>query len=598
MNTLATKPDWAAGLEEHYLSGSASFFILHGNVDDLIGTREGVRYRLDAMAGFLGELLFGDYDLVLHFDPGRGLRMISGGDPVREEGMKKLLAGLWKGPARPPLEPGSMLRQLDQVMGAVLAREDHPPSTCLIFDYAELLCSRTEAAPAVLATLLNWARNPALRRNRIIVILLSTGLSLLHPALIGSGYTTEIEVPLPGPEERSEFVGRGFVISGPEARRVVELSAGLTLNNLENLMRLTGHEPLEGEPGEGPVWYGREGPGERAGSGRSEKIPPAHGGGEDQLYRLKKQLIEAQCPGLMEFVKPDLKLDLVAGHKAAKERLSQDAGLILEGLLDTVPMGYLICGPVGVGKTFIAMCYAGTVGIPCVVIRNFRSKYVGETEANLESVLKVLRELGPVAVIIDEADAMVGDREQAGDSGTSQRVFGMLASQMGDTSYRGRIIWFLLTCRPDLLPVDLKRQGRCEEHIPLFYPATPEEQQEMFLAMAAKLKISLDPGMLPEFSSRALLSGADIESLLNRARREAILRGRETLGQKLLSELLTNFNPQRGEAHELQELAAILECSDLRYLPQRIRKEIEEQGGMGSISTRYKNLKYALEVFR
>ena len=33
----------------------------------------------------------------------------------------------------------------------------------------------------------------------------------------------------------------------------------------------------------------------------------------------------------------------------------------------------------------------------------------------------------------------------------------MIASQMGDTRYRGQIIWMLLTCRPDLLPIDLKR---------------------------------------------------------------------------------------------------------------------------------------------
>ena len=43
-------------------------------------------------------------------------------------------------------------------------------------------------------------------------------------------------------------------------------------------------------------------------------------------------------------------------------------------------------------------------------LRNFRSKYVGETEGNLEQVLNVLRSLGPVVVIIDEADAALGDR--------------------------------------------------------------------------------------------------------------------------------------------------------------------------------------------
>jgi hypothetical protein len=61
---------------------------------------------------------------------------------------------------------------------------------------------------------------------------------------------------------------------------------------------------------------------------------------------------------------------------------------------------------------------------------------------------------------------------------------------MGDTRYRGKIVWMLLTSRPDLLPIDLKRQGRAEVHIPLFYPHDQAEMDAMFAAMARK-----SPGM-------------------------------------------------------------------------------------------------------
>ena len=101
---------------------------------------------------------------------------------------------------------------------------------------------------------------------------------------------------------------------------------------------------------------------------------------------------------------------------------------------------------------------------------NFRSQWQGVTEGNLEKILKLLHAMWPVGVIIDEADAFLGDRNQEGDSGTSNRVFAQLASFMGNTEYRGKIVWFLITSRPDLLPVDLKRQGRAEEHLALFYP--------------------------------------------------------------------------------------------------------------------------------
>ena len=82
-------------------------------------------------------------------------------------------------------------------------------------------------------------------------------------------------------------------------------------------------------------------------------------------------------------------------------------------------------------------------------------------------------------MIVDEADAQLGDRSSSGDSGVGNRVFAQIAQFMGNTELRGKVIWFLLTCRPDLLPVDLKRQGRAEEHIALFYPDTTEGRREL-----------------------------------------------------------------------------------------------------------------------
>src|SRR5438105_9739016 len=110
----------------------------------------------------------------------------------------------------------------------------------------------------------------------------------------------------------------------------------------------------------------------------------------------------------------------------------------------------------------------------------------------------------PVAVIIDEADAFLGNRNASGDSGVSSRVFASIAAFMGNTEYRGKIVWFLLTCRPDLLPVDLKRQGRAEEHLALFYPESQQERVELFKTMARKAKVAVEgpweevlPGDLP-----------------------------------------------------------------------------------------------------
>ena len=277
----------------------------------------------------------------------------------------------------------------------------------------------------------------------------------------------------------------------------------------------------------------------------------------------------------------------MVGHEAAKARLREDAALLKRGALDALPMGYLVCGPVGTGKTFLAQCVSGEFGAPCVILKNFRSKYVGETEGNLERVLSVLRAMGPVVVVVDEADAALGNREAEGDSGTSSRVFAMIAAQMGDTRYRGRIIWMLLTARPDLLPIDLKRQGRAEIHIPLFYPTDENEIRDMFVILARKLGSRLAPEDVPSIPQRGHLSGADIEGMVGRAWRTSLLGGHDRVTKEALSTVVEQFMPStQGLERELQETAAILECTDRQFLPEAIVAKLEAAGGRSQLQAR------------
>ena len=274
--------------------------------------------------------------------------------------------------------------------------------------------------------------------------------------------------------------------------------------------------------------------------------------------------------------------------------MRQDAQLINQDNADAAPMGYLICGPVGTGKTFLAECYAGSIGIPCVKLKNFRSKYVGESEGNLQRVLTVLRSLGPVIVIIDEADAALGDRNQNGDSGTGGRIFSMIAQQMGDTRYRGHIMWMLLTCRPDLLPIDLKRQGRAEVHIPLFYPDNEAEIREMFKVMGRKNGVSVDLEGITLDERHKELSGADIESVVLTSRRIALVDGRTTVTKDDIEKSLGEFIPSaQGLEKDMQELAAVLECTQMDFLNDEWREALNAKGGRAQLQqqlTRMRNL--------
>jgi SpoVK/Ycf46/Vps4 family AAA+-type ATPase len=422
-----------------------------------------------------------------------------------------------------------------------------------------------------LVTLLNWASSPYVKRLNLAFILIDPRSSSISERLISNPHVASIEVPLPAEPQRTAFLQ--LQLQGKDVAQVSEysvaelgkLTAGIGLTDLEVLVR----SAVE--------------------SGR--KLD------RDYFKELKKRLIERQAQGLLEFVEPKWGLATVVGHEGAKKRLLDDAELIRRGQLDTVPMGYLFCGPVGTGKTFLAQCVAGSIGIPAVVLKNFRSKYVGETEGNLERVLNVLRSMGPVVVIVDEADAMLGDRDQGGDSGVGARIFGMIATQMGDTRYRGKIVWMLLTARPDLLPIDMKRQGRAEVHIPLFYPTEDAELRTMFVTLAKKAGTTLAaedlPAQLPHLGN---LSGADIEGIIGRAYRTSMLAGSTTITKDALQTALTGFMPSTQTLErEAQELAAIIECTDLEFLPPSKQEKLAKMGGREKMQERFTAISQILQ---
>lgn len=564
-------PSWAHQLADLYFSATTAAFVLHGNTHDLFRMdAEGSRYGV--LAEFLAEQLFGRWTLVLHHDLGRGLRAFAGRNEARLKDMVALanrkvgdLGALSK-------DPGSTFALLDRfVRHNIMASDEDRLSVAVILDQASYVFPAGEPGrlnlqtSSQLVTMLNWAMSPHVKRLNMAFVLIDEKLADLSDRLTGNPHVATIEVPLPDEAERKTFVGMTVgtgmsEISDYGAAELAKLTAGIAITDLNVLIQSA-----------------RE-------SGRRL---------DATVFRsLKKRLLERQCRGLLEFIEPKWTLDTVVGHDAAKTRLREDAQLLKRGALDTLPMGYLLCGPVGTGKSFLAQCVSGEIGVPCVMLKNFRSKYVGETEGNLERVLAVLRAMGPVVVVVDEADAALGSREQEGDSGTSSRVFGMIAAQMGDTRYRGQIIWMLLTARPDLLPIDLKRQGRAEVHIPLFYPTDEAEIRQMFVIMAKKLGSRVAAEDVPSIPQKGHLSGADIEGMVGRAWRASLLAGREHITREALADVIGQFMPStQGLERELQETAAILECTDRQFLPTAIVEKMEADGGRGKLQARLTAIK-------
>jgi SpoVK/Ycf46/Vps4 family AAA+-type ATPase len=424
----------------------------------------------------------------------------------------------------------------------------------LMIDYAETIAPAGDVSSMSaedrnsLVILKRWANNPAFLRADVTICLIAENQVELNQGIVQHPGVASIAISMPDENERQEFIQQQLANtplppgSDVNEATLAKLGAGLKRMQLQNLIShaVQNRQPL------------------------TQKF----------LAQRKKELIEAESGGLLEFVQSRFDLSMVAGNEAAKSKLLNAAAAIRAGKTEVLPMGYVVCGAVGTGKSFLTTCFAGEVGIPAVTLKNFRSMWQGVTEGNLERVLNLLKAMSPIAVIVDEADAQLGDRSSSGDSGVSNRVFAQIAQFMGNTELRGKVIWFLLTCRPDLLPVDLKRQGRAEEHIALFYPSTDEERLALLRAMQKKAGTHLTSPEVEQFFLKyaGSLSGADIEAVLIRARMKSALENEATVDVDDLKAALEDFIPPSYPTEiELQNLVAVLECTSKSLLPEKYR---------------------------
>lgn len=577
---VETLPPWAAELVRAVRAKQANTFVLHGAISDLvpIAGRDGAAPRFLSLDQVLTGELFAGFPSILTYNRAEGIGFATPEARSHFEDRLKAYDAVhgtsWAG-AGLPRDTANSFALLDSYFKKCAALQPARP-VVLLLPFAETVVPATDPSSrgpedrTVLVYLRKWAQDPVLLAKNIVVVLVTETLAELDPQLVRSHASRELEILRPDEDERLAYLetARPAAWYGEHAelaaRQLAELSAGMTRVQLGQL--------LDGADANG------------------ERIT------RQSVRAAKKIVIETEALGLLEYVEPKYDLSMVAGMPQVKERLRRAARAIARGNPAAVPMGYLICGPVGSAKTFLVECFAKEIGFPCVKLKNFRSMWVGSTESNLERILKILASLTPVGVVIDEADAALGNREQSGDSGTQNRVFASIASFMADTRNRGKILWFLITARPDLLPIDLKRQGRAEEHVPLFYPETKGEYDEIYRVMRKKLGLKTTVENVSDIADESALlamSGSDLEAVLVRAALEAEAADAKEVGAEHLRQAFADFIPPANTIErEMQILCAVLECTSRELLPEKYR-ELDR----GAAQARINEIKRTLRLF-
>jgi len=542
--TPPSAPPWAAELALSYESGAASQFVLFGNVHDRLAVGD----RLVNLADYLENTLLSGFPVVLAYDQGNGLSLERGGELV-----EKWQGAQLKNSVREPLPAmrwiSSYLRYLGNLRA--LGSKEKIPNVAVILRGVDQITPADGAGfehGSITSLLRAWAGESPFSDLAFTSLLIADNLNDVEPLIGSAAQITRVRVPLPDAKSLEAGLGilaRQFPKAFAADAKLGELAAalaGVTLSSLESLVKMRHHE---GKPL-----------------------------GDADLARIKKEMVERDSAGLVEFIEAKRTLADYHGQEALKAWLRQDIALWRNGDLKALPMGYLLCGPVGTGKTFLVECLAGEAGVPVVKLKNFRDRWVGSSEGNLEKIFRLIRALGRCMVFIDEADQTLGKRDSgSNDSGLSGRIYSMIAQEMSDSGNRGRVLWLLASSRPDLIEVDLKRPGRIDVKVPLLPTSTNKESAQLIGLLAKRYGLELADADLARLEPRmpTLLTPGAAEALVVKAYRHA--RTQNVPGGAALEASLTGYqNPVPADVLDFQMRIAVREATDLNFVPPAFRE--------------------------
>ena len=546
MNRTPPLPSWAQELRERYLAGEASMFLIHGNVRDLYPWEDDGTTRYLPMRVFLERFLGRAKDIVTYYNCSEGLEFADRpmrGRFVKAVNARRALSGQGPISGALPRSPAEVLPMIEDLV------TDTTQNASVVLDYAETvvpsgdLSFMSEADKANLVSFQRWSWDPALLNSNNLIILVTENIGDINRRVVATAQIAPIQVPLPDTATRGAFIGRQDLSKvnmeiSPE--QLAEHTAGLSLVQIRGVLRNARQSAR-------PVTF------------RTVSLR-------------KKAIIEQECHGLVEFVDPKHDFSHVGGMEGVKADLMRIADAIRKGHRNRVPMGLIFVGPMGTGKTYLAEAFAGESGLTCLKFKNFREKWVGSTESNLDKILQVVDALGYVLLIIDEADRSMS----AGDSdgGTSSRVVARIKEFMSDTSHRGRVVIVMMTNRPDKLDTDLKRPGRFDVKVPFFFPEEHEERTQILSAITRKgeLKLADDVDLGAVSTELEGYSAAELEAVLLAAGGFASAHDREALTQDDLMKAAEDVIPSRDvRMLEFMEMLAVFEASSQRMLPERFR---------------------------
>jgi ATPase family protein associated with various cellular activities (AAA) len=426
---------------------------------------------------------------------------------------------------------------------------------CLIMQYAPSLFPNgdfdalSELDRQRLVTFLNWINDPFFSKSGSVILLVADTKSEINRRVLALPVTEHVEIPLPGTPERAHFVTQYTQDCAEIDRRLqfefsqqafVEDTAGLKLTSLEDLLETSRRT---GEP-------------------------------------VRRQHVLAEVNLILEAELGDVVKVNLPSHSPRDIIGSEATTAILRSIFqrcdnaETAVSAVLVSGPNGGGKTFQMEAFAAESGRIVIELTGLRGMWYGQTDKLFERLRWHIATYGKVLILVDEAHTAFGSVHQSDTHETERRLAGNIIKMMGEPRLRGKVLWALMTSRPDELDPDVK--SRAPLQIPIFDPEG-EARQRFIQELFQRRGIVLGAEELAHvFQQTAHYSARDFDNLV----REVRAQGKSVLEVLQIWQASTAIVQQR----RLQTLIAALHCSYPQLLPawlrslstEAIQKEAEE----------------------
>jgi len=188
----------------------------------------------------------------------------------------------------------------------------------------------------------------------------------------------------------------------------------------------------------------------------------------------------------------------------------------------TIPRGYLLAGPPGVGKTYLAKAIAGEANVPLFAVSGaeFDEVFVGLGAARVRKLFATARARGRAIIFIDEIDAVAGKRSQQIGSNVGHQTLNQLLVEMDGFGSAEGIIVLGATNMPSQIDEALLRPGRIDSILNLELPDLKGRAAMLGALFGEVPEGSIDQkidvqGLAEQTQG---LSGAELTNLVNHAK--------------------------------------------------------------------------------